>query len=143
MEQNTFNLFNSMGSPAAHLLKGLDCVTSENKRRRASGRHTPRRKSQEKRKKGEKERCRGERAGSRSGAYVEDDFNDRYRSPPPRSSDKKLSCHKMEEEIRMREVEAQAQERAKAARPKEVPLAEKWDEHKDHAAKYREAAHRC
>jgi hypothetical protein len=59
MEQNTFNLFNSMGSPAAHLLKGLDCVTSENKRRRASGRHTPRRKSQEKRKKGEKEKRRG------------------------------------------------------------------------------------
>jgi hypothetical protein len=93
----------------------------------------------------DKERIRGaeEKVRSRgAGAYVEDDSDNEYRSPPPRSSDKKLSRHKMEEEIRMREEEARARERAKAARPKEVPLDEKWDEHKGRTAKYIQAARR-
>jgi len=93
----------------------------------------------------DKERRRGaeEKVRSRgAGAYVEDDSDDEYRNPPPRSSDKKSSRHKMEEDIRMREEEARARERAQVARPKEIPLHEKWDEHKDRAAKYMQAARR-
>jgi curved DNA-binding protein CbpA len=91
----------------------------------------------------DKERRRGaeEKVRSRgAGAYVEDDSDDDYRSP--RSSEKKSSRHKMEEEIRMREESARARERAEVARPKEIPLHEKWDEHKATAAKYMQAARR-
>jgi curved DNA-binding protein CbpA len=95
----------------------------------------------------DKERRRGaeEKVRTRGvGAYVEDDSDDDYPPPPPRSSDKKSSRHKMEEEIRMRNEEARARERATAEAPriKEIPLHEKWDKHKDVAAKYMQAARR-
>jgi curved DNA-binding protein CbpA len=94
----------------------------------------------------DKERRRGaeEKVRSRgTGAYVEDDSEDDFRPPPPRSSEKKSSRYRMEEEIRMREEEARARERAaEIPRIKEIPLAPKWDEHKDRAAKYMQAARR-
>ncbi|KAE9379761.1 DnaJ-domain-containing protein [Stipitochalara longipes BDJ] len=106
--------------------------------------HSKKEKSRDKdRRRGAEEKIRS-RGGV--GAYVEDDSDDDFRPPPPRSSEKKSSRHRIEEEIRMREEEARAaRERAAAAeapRIKEIPLDPKWDEHKDRAAKYMQAARR-
>jgi hypothetical protein len=89
----------------------------------------------------DKEKRRGtEEKHTRTTAYVQDD-SDEY--PPPRSSEKKSSRHKMEEEIRAHAEHAK-RERERAERPaiKEAPLAPKWDAHKDFAGKYMQAARR-
>jgi hypothetical protein len=93
----------------------------------------------------DKDRKRGTEEKVRSRVYVEDDTDDEFRSPPFRSSDKK-SRYKIDEENRMREEEARAaRERVRATeivRPKEIPLQEKWNKHKDRAAEYMQAARR-
>ena len=120
----------------------------EEERQRQREKESKRSAHSKKEKSRDKDRRRGaeEKVRSRGGvgAYVEDDSDDDFRPPPPRSSEKKSSRHRMEEEIRMREEEARAaRERAAAAevpRIKEIPLAPKWDEHKDRAAKYMQAS---
>lgn len=61
---------------------------------------------------------------------------------PSRSSKKKSSRNEIDEDIRMRNEEAQARERATAEVPwvREIPLHSKWDEHKDRVQNYMRAA---
>lgn len=104
----------------------------------------------EKKKSRDKEKRRGtdEKRNRTAGAYVEDDSDDEY---IPRSSEKKSSRHRMEEEIRMREEEAREARAAEAARIaaeaaraqiKEAAMDPKWNEHMEYAGKYMQAARR-
>ncbi|TVY53648.1 Chaperone protein DnaJ, partial [Lachnellula suecica] len=83
----------------------------------------------------DKDKRRGTEEKYSRSAYVQDEPED-YPIPPPRSSEKKSSRHKMEDEMRAREEEL------KRATIKEAPLHSKWDMHKENAGKYMQAAKR-
>lgn len=89
----------------------------------------------EKKKSRDKEKRRGtEEKHSRSQPYVEDDSDD-YRPPPPREKKSSRTRERMEEEIRIRNEAAKESTR-------QAPLTPKWDEHKNYAAEYMQAARR-
>lgn len=91
----------------------------------------------DKKKSRDKEKRRGAEEKHNRSAYVEDDSED-YRAAPPRE---KKSTRRMEEEIRMRNEEA-ANARAAKESPRQAPLTPKWDDHKEYAAQYMQAARR-
>jgi hypothetical protein len=103
--------------------------------------HTEKKKSRDK----EKRRGTEDKRTRTAGPFVEDETDDDY---SPRSSEKKSSRHRIEEEIRMREEAARAARAADAAREaaraqiKEAPMDPKWNEHMDFAGKYMQAARR-
>ncbi|RDL41106.1 uncharacterized protein BP5553_01085 [Venustampulla echinocandica] len=101
----------------------------------------------EKKKSRDKERRRGteEKHSRTAGVYVDDDDSDEYRYAS-RSSEKKSSRHRLDEEFRLqREREEAARDAARAherASIKPAPLDPKWDKHMDFAGQYMQAARR-
>ncbi|TVY37252.1 Chaperone protein DnaJ [Lachnellula subtilissima] len=80
----------------------------------------------------DKEKRRGtEEKHSRQTAYVHEE-SDEY--VPPRTSEKKSSRHRAEDDLRQREAERVS--------IKEAPLAPKWDKHMEYAGQYMQAARR-
>jgi curved DNA-binding protein CbpA len=100
----------------------------------------------EKKKRSDKEKRRGaEEKHSSRAAYVEEESSDDYRAE--RAKEKlRQERHKMEEEIRIRNEAARAEAAREAARKTETirqaPLTPKWDDHKEYAAQYMQAARR-
>ncbi|TVY26367.1 Chaperone protein DnaJ [Lachnellula hyalina] len=80
----------------------------------------------------DKEKRRGtEEKHSRQTAYVHEE-SDEY--VPPRTSEKKSSRHRADDDLRQREAERVS--------IKEAPLAPKWDKHMEYAGQYMQAARR-
>ncbi|KAH6720288.1 hypothetical protein BKA61DRAFT_569964 [Leptodontidium sp. MPI-SDFR-AT-0119] len=129
----------------------------ERQRQKERERESTKRAHREKKKSSDKDRRRGteDKVRSRQAAFVEDDSSDdefrraaASRAEATRAAERKLR-HRMEEEIRIREEEARAAEAAAAARhaqeqqrPKEAPMSDKWNEHRDFAGAYMQAARR-
>ncbi|KAJ5054588.1 uncharacterized protein L3040_000858 [Drepanopeziza brunnea f. sp. 'multigermtubi'] len=101
----------------------------------------------EKKKSREKDRRRGtdDKPRSRQQTYVEDDSSEDEAYRAARASEKKQRL-RAEEEIRARQAEAAAAHEARRAqeqrKPKEAPMTEKWNDHKDFAGAYMQAARR-
>jgi len=106
----------------------------------------------EKKKKEDKAKRRaGEEKHSTRAAYFEEEVDsDEYRASRSREKARQeRERHRIEEEIHLRNEEAQAQSRADAARKaaretesRQAPLTPKWDDHKEYAAQYMQAARR-
>ena len=102
----------------------------------------------EKKKRNDKEKKRGvEEKHSSRAAYVEEDSSDDHRAERDRAKERaRQERHRMEEEIRTRNEAARAEVAREAARKMETtrhaPLASKWDDHKEYAAQYMQAARR-
>ncbi|PBP24352.1 DnaJ domain-containing protein [Diplocarpon rosae] len=105
----------------------------------------------EKKKSREKDRRRGtdEKVRTRQTYVEEDSSEDEYRAA--RASSERKQRHRMEDEARMREAAARADaEAARAERHaqeqrasiKEAPMTQKWDQHKEYAGAYMQAARR-
>ena len=102
----------------------------------------------EKKKRDDKAKKRGaEEKHSSRAAYVEEDSSDDYRAT--RAKDKarqERERHRIEEEIKIRNEAARAEATREAARKTETirqaPLTPKWDDHKEYAAQYMQAARR-
>ncbi|KAI6716267.1 hypothetical protein JHW43_001226 [Diplocarpon mali] len=105
----------------------------------------------EKKKSREKDRRRGteEKVRSRQTYVEEDSSEDEYRAA--KASAERRQRQRMEDEMRMREAAARADaEAARAERHaqeqraniKEAPMTQKWDQHKEYAGAYMQAARR-
>ena len=101
----------------------------------------------EKKKRSDREKRRGaeEKQSSRA-AYVEEDSSDDYRADRAKEKARQERHNRMEEEIRLRNEAARAEAAREAARTMETirpaPLTPKWDDHKEYAAQYMQAARR-
>ncbi|KAG0647003.1 Chaperone dnaJ 63 [Hyphodiscus hymeniophilus] len=103
----------------------------------------------DKKKRSDKEKKRGvEEKHSSRAAYVEEDSSDDYRAERERAAKEKSrqERHRVEEDIRNRNEAARAEAAREAARNTEnirqAPLTPKWDDHKEYAAQYMQAARR-
>ncbi|KAH8815942.1 hypothetical protein F5884DRAFT_202602 [Xylogone sp. PMI_703] len=86
----------------------------------------------------DKEKKRGTEEKFRN-PYAEDADSDEYSHTPPKAD--KKSTRRMEEEIRMRNEEARERDREREReRDHEPILTAKWDDHKEYAAQYMQAA---
>lgn len=124
---------------------------AEEDRVRQKERDREAKRASEKKKSKEKERKRGadDKPRSRQQSYVEDDStsDEAYRASRAASAKQR---QRIEEEIRKREAEAavaaqarRAQEQQRAnSKPKEAPMTDKWNGHKDFAGAYMQAARR-
>ncbi|KAH7360290.1 hypothetical protein BKA65DRAFT_181990 [Rhexocercosporidium sp. MPI-PUGE-AT-0058] len=126
----------------------------QRQRERERERESTKRSHREKKKSSDKDRRRGTEEKVRSRAtYIEEDSSDdevrrttASRVEATRAAERKLK-HRMEEEIRIREEAARASEAAarlaqEQQRPKEAPMSDKWNEHRDFAGAYMQAARR-
>ncbi|KAK0101405.1 hypothetical protein ONS95_006579 [Cadophora gregata] len=132
-------------------------MEDERLRQKERERETAKRAHREKKKSSDKDRRKGteEKVRSRHATYVEDDSSDEEirrlstRAETLRSAEReRKQRQRIEEEIRIREESARAAEAAAARhaqehqRPKEAPMNEKWNEHKQFAGAYMLAARR-
>ncbi|KAH7395839.1 hypothetical protein BKA64DRAFT_71049 [Cadophora sp. MPI-SDFR-AT-0126] len=125
-------------------------MEDERQRQKERERESTKRAHREKKKSSDKDRRKGteEKVRSRHATYVEDDSSDdelrrsAARAEAIRNAEWKQR-QRIEEEIRIREAEAAAARHAhEHQRPKEAPMNEKWNGHKDFAGAYMMAARR-
>jgi len=125
-------------------------LDEERQRQKEKERDSTKRAHREKKKSSDKDRRRGteEKVRSRHTTYVDDDSSDddAHRAAASRASAERKLRHRMEEDIRIREEAAHAEAAARHAqesqRPREAPMTEKWNDHKDFAGAYMQAARR-
>ncbi|KAL2074179.1 hypothetical protein VTL71DRAFT_7957 [Oculimacula yallundae] len=127
----------------------------QRQKERERERESTKRSHREKKKSSDKDRKRGteEKVRSRHATYVEEDSSDddAHRAAASRAAADRKQRYRMEEEIRIREDAARAEAAARHAqeqrhaheqRPREAPMTEKWNDHKDFAGAYMQAARR-
>jgi len=128
-------------------------MEDERMKQKERERESTKRAHREKKKSSDKDRRKGteEKVRSRHATYVEDDSSDEEtRRVRLAERERKQRQRMMEDEIRQRENAARARAAEAAAarhaqehqRPKEAPMNEKWNEHKEFASTYMLAARR-